>query len=110
MPGLVRLCLGRKLPDEGEVREVKSGGRQFCVARVDGQICVLDNLCPHKGVSLGEGWVEKGRVICPAHEWAFDLETGEQHKGKSWVRVYEAEVEGGELFVTLSPKPESHDK
>ena len=102
MAGLVRICLGRKLPKDGEVREMKAGGREFCVARVDGEISVLDNRCPHKDVSLGEGWVEKGRVICPAHEWAFDLETGEQHKGRSHVRRYDAVVEGGELFVVLS--------
>lgn len=102
MAGLVRICLGRKLPDEGEVKEMKAGRRKFCVARVDGEIRVLDNLCPHKDAPLGEGFVEKGRLVCPWHEWAFDLETGEQHKGKARVRVFPASVEDGQLLVTLS--------
>jgi nitrite reductase (NADH) small subunit len=102
LSGLVRICLGGKLPDEGKVREIKAGGREFCVARVNGEISVVDNLCPHKDAPLGEGWIEKGRVVCPAHEWAFDLKTGEQHKGKSSVRAYTAVVEDGELFVVLS--------
>ena len=102
MPGIVRVCLGRKLPRDGEVREMHAGGRQFCVARVDGDIAVLDNVCPHKDAPLSEGYVEKGRVVCPWHEWAFDLTTGKQHKGETHVRVYEATLEEGELFVTLS--------
>ncbi|WP_263358001.1 Rieske (2Fe-2S) protein [Acidicapsa ligni] len=102
MSGLVRICLGKKLPHEGEVREMHAGGRQFCVAMVDGEISVLDNLCPHKGGPLGQGFVEHGRVLCPWHDWSFDLKTGEQHKGKAQVRVYDVDVEDGELFVRLS--------
>ena len=53
MPGLVRICSQAQLPDEGEVREVVASGRPFCVARVDGEIAVLDGLCPHHQGPLG---------------------------------------------------------
>jgi nitrite reductase (NADH) small subunit len=102
MAGLVRICLGRKLPDEGEVRKVRAGKRRFCAARVDGQIAVLDGLCPHKDLPLGGGSIEKGCLVCPWHGWAFDLKTGAQVKGKGRVRVYPAVVEDGELLVTIS--------
>lgn len=102
MAGQVRICLGRKIPKEGQVREVRIGQREFCVARVNGTISVVDGLCPHKDLPLGEGLIEKGRLVCPWHGWEFDLKTGKQHKGKACVRVYEAAVEAGELLVTIS--------
>jgi nitrite reductase (NADH) small subunit len=102
MAGLVRICLGRKLPDEGKLRKMHAGKRRFCVARVDGEIAVLDGLCPHKDLPLGKGSIEKGCVVCPWHGWTFDLKTGAQLEGKARVRVYPATVEDGELLVTIS--------
>jgi nitrite reductase (NADH) small subunit len=102
MAGQVRICLGRKIPKEGQVREVRVGQCEFCVAKVNGAISVVDGLCSHKDLPLGEGSIEKGRVVCPWHGWEFYLETGEQHHGKARVRVYEAVVEDGELLVTIS--------
>jgi nitrite reductase (NADH) small subunit len=103
MGGLVRVCLRKKLPKEGEVREMRAGRRKFCVARLDGEIAVVDGLCPHKDLPLSDGYIDKGRVVCPWHGWTFDLKTGEQHKGEARVRVFPAAIVDGELLVTISP-------
>jgi UDP-MurNAc hydroxylase len=35
----------------------------------------VDRFCPHQGGDLSRGWVEDGRfLICPRHQWRFDLE------------------------------------
>ena len=36
----------------------------------------IDDTCPHQGGSLGEGTYHDGRVICPMHNWIFDVKTG----------------------------------
>ena len=36
----------------------------------------IDDTCPHQGASLGEGTYFEGRVICPMHNWVFDVRTG----------------------------------
>ena len=36
----------------------------------------IDDTCPHQGASLGEGTYHEGRVICPMHNWVFDVRTG----------------------------------
>ena len=98
MADLVRICSERELPAEGEVCEM-AGGR-LCVARVGGEIAVLDNDCPHSGGPLGQGMVENGRVVCPYHGWAFDVKTGAAlHAPGEKVRVFEAVVKDGELLV-----------
>ena len=77
-------------------------GRPFCVARVNGEIAVLDGICPHNEGPLGQGIVENGRVVCPWHAWAFDAKTGEaEHSPRERVAVYETTVEDGSLMVRL---------
>jgi nitrite reductase (NADH) small subunit len=102
MDGLVRICSQADLPSEGEACEVIFHRRQFCVARSGGAISVMDNLCPHKDGPLGQGFVENGRVVCPWHAWAFDVNTGEaEHSAKVKVQVYEALIQDGGLMVRL---------
>lgn len=41
-----------------------------------GKVGCLDDVCPHRGAPLSEGWVEKKNghscVVCPYHGWAFN--------------------------------------
>jgi nitrite reductase (NADH) small subunit len=100
MSGLVRICSEDDLPAEGEACEIIAAGRHFCVARLNGEVSVLDGVCPHQQGPLGQGIVENGRVVCPFHAWAFDLETGEAlHSPKAKVRVFQAGVADGGLFI-----------
>ena len=98
MAELVRICSEKELPAEGEVCEML--GARLCVARVGGEIAVLDNVCPHNEGPLGQGMIEDGRVVCPYHGWAFDVKTGEAlgEPGER-ARVFEAVLKDGELWV-----------
>ena len=50
----------------------------------------------------GRGVVEKGMVVCPWHAYAFDAHTGVcEHQPKLAVKVYEAQIEGDEVLITL---------
>ena len=98
MADLVRICSESELPSEGEVCEMASG--RLCVARVGGEIAVLDNICPHQEGPLGQGMVEDGRVVCPYHGWAFDVKTGAAlHDPGEKAHVYESVVKDGGLWV-----------
>ena len=98
MREMVKVLEESDLPKEGQVTEA-AGGR-LCVARLKGQIVVLDNTCPHSDGPLGQGMIEDGCVVCPYHGWAFDLKTGEAtHDHSEKVRVFESEVRDGSLMV-----------
>ena len=102
MSDFVRICAQSELPRVGEVGEVVAAGRAFCVANVDGTICVLNGECPHEGGPLGEGTLEGGRVVCPWHNYAFDARTGENDQEADLVaQVFEARVEEGELRAKI---------
>lgn len=98
---LVRICAVSELPGEGNATEIDAGSLALCVARVDGKISALDNECPHQGGPLGEGTIEDGKVVCPWHEYHFDLATGKCIDPEEQVRVYEVTVTGDDVFVAL---------
>lgn len=79
-----------------------AGGRVFCVARVEGELVVMDNVCPHRGGPLGQGLIEHGHVVCPWHAWAFDAKTGcASNNPRACVRIYASHIEGDLVQVAL---------
>jgi nitrite reductase/ring-hydroxylating ferredoxin subunit len=62
----------------GQVALAFDGGRDVAVARNQlGDYFVVDDLCPHDGGRLSDGYIEGNRIICSRHNWEFDLATGQ---------------------------------
>ena len=102
MPEFVRVMSKADLPAEGEAREVYCGDYQLCIARVGGDISVMNNICPHNGGPLGEGIIENGKIVCPWHAWAFDVRTGvAEHEPGARVPVYELKIEDDDVLAKL---------
>jgi nitrite reductase (NADH) small subunit/3-phenylpropionate/trans-cinnamate dioxygenase ferredoxin subunit len=68
-----------------KIGEIPEGtGRAYCVGDKlvavfnlgGGQYQAINDLCPHMGASLAEGYVEEGVVTCPWHAWRFRLADG----------------------------------
>jgi nitrite reductase (NADH) small subunit len=72
----VRVCGVAEAPQAGEAMEADAAGVGICLANVGGELSALDNLCPHRGAPLGQGWVEGGAVVCPWHSWTFNVKLG----------------------------------
>ncbi|HVR84217.1 MAG TPA: regulatory iron-sulfur-containing complex subunit RicT [Planctomycetota bacterium] len=78
------------------------GGPKVAVFNVDGVYHVLSNECGHQGGPLGEGKLEGFSVICPWHQWKFDVTTGNcLSVGGSSVRRYEVAAAGLDLYVKV---------
>ena len=66
--------------------------RPIVVITHDNCVYALDNICIHKQRELVKGVILGDRVICPGHQWAFQLATGfeakmEQHQPAYPVRI-----------------------
>jgi nitrite reductase/ring-hydroxylating ferredoxin subunit len=46
--------------------------------RVDAGILAAQAFCPHMDGPLWEGTVGGERIVCPWHQWCFDLRTGKR--------------------------------
>ena len=101
MDQFTKLAPTSDLPAPDEAKEIPCGDKMICVAHVDGQVYALDNTCVHLGGPLGEGVVDKGKIICPWHGWAYDLRTGELAPGRPGVKAYELKTEGQEVLIKL---------
>lgn len=86
----------------GQGRTVHVRGREYALYNVDGTFYALDDLCPHRGASLGAGFVENGEVFCPMHGWAFDVKTGActSNPGKP-VKSYATRVVNGQVEIAV---------
>ena len=94
--------------DVGSVAEVErrkkfvvtNGEVTIVVVAHAGGVYALDNVCIHKQRELVKGVVLRDRLVCPGHQWAFELATGwesvkEECQGTYPVRV----TDGGRVEV-----------
>ena len=95
----VRVCALSDLR-EGEPKALMSGGRNLALVRVADTVHAFDGICPHRGASLGEGFLNDGCLVCPWHGWQFDLQTGMYAPG-SGVTKFVTEVRDGAVWVAL---------
>ncbi len=89
-----------------------NSGRRFivddvdvAVFKVEDKIYALSNICPHQHSPLiYDGFLEEGCVVCPAHGWMFNLETGKTPTGHRGLNSFEVIIEEGEIFVKVFKK------
>jgi nitrite reductase (NADH) small subunit len=78
--------LGESIINLGSIGKIPRGeGRVFQVGQAsiavfhtrDGSVFATQSTCPHKGGPLADGVVGGQKVICPLHNFIFDLPTGQ---------------------------------
>jgi nitrite reductase (NADH) small subunit len=98
----VRIGAASEMPAEGGVKAFEAQSTALCVARVDGQLTALNDVCPHQGASLAEGVIEDGRVVCSWHGWSFDPKTGaELCNPLGCATVYPLRVDGDDVLCEV---------
>ncbi len=74
----------------------------LAVFKNEGGVYALDNRCPHRGGSLGDGDIQNGIVTCPLHEWKFIIKTGICTQNTVvFVQSYPVEVANNEVIISL---------
>lgn len=88
--------------EEGKLKLVRVEGKPVLFIKQHGKIYVIDDRCPHMGCKFSGGSVEGDGVICPCHDWKFNMETGEYTEDPSYVLTfYPFKVESGKIWVKL---------
>ena len=101
MARFVKMATLLELP-VGGAREVEFEGRVYALFNIDGQISVIDGICPHQGGPLADGTLEGTTVTCPWHGWQFDVRSGKTPLGpKIKQAVFEVKIDGGDVLVAV---------
>jgi NAD(P)H-dependent nitrite reductase small subunit len=80
---------------------VEAAGEEIALFNFNGEYYAISDLCPHRGASLAEGFLDGGKVFCPLHCFDFNLKTGECATVPSLrVRTYEVKIAGEDIFVS----------
>lgn len=92
---------------EGTSRAVNAGVYDVAVFNVRGEFYALENLCPHQGGPIADGWLEEAVIACPWHGWCFDVRTGKMTLG-DYARVprFAVQRDGADLLVGTQPLDE----
>ena len=54
----------------GRIVAARDGARPVAVARLEsGALVVVDDVCPHDGGKLSDGYVEGELLVCARHNW-----------------------------------------
>ncbi|MDE1767838.1 MAG: Rieske 2Fe-2S domain-containing protein [Candidatus Micrarchaeota archaeon] len=99
-----RLGINISALKDNEPVAANAGGKDFAIVKIDGKIHALDGVCTHKGGPLGKGMVNEGRLVCPWHGGAFEIDTGRADESTPWVtdiNVYRVRVDStdGEVYI-----------
>lgn len=101
----VRLASRAEMPKPGEAKEFSVDGRTICVANVNGRLAAMDNVCIHRGGPLGQGTIERGKVVCPWHGWEFNPFTGEaNHNSHQRMVVFVLRFEAEDIWIDLGSR------
>ena len=84
----VRLGQLSEIPP-GEGRTFAAGDKHVAVFHSrDGRVFATQATCPHRGGPLADGLLGGSTLVCPLHEWSFDLQSGMAIHGQCGIAVY----------------------
>jgi len=59
----------------GQVLAARDGARAVAVARLgSGRLVVVDDMCPHDGGRISDGFVDGERLVCARHGWELEVD------------------------------------
>jgi NAD(P)H-dependent nitrite reductase small subunit len=86
----------------GESRLVTLGEVKVALFHTTNGLFAINDVCPHRGAPLHEGFVTDGYVTCPWHQWNFQLSDGVcRNIPGARVASYRAEVRDGTVWIDL---------
>ncbi|HLL65844.1 MAG TPA: Rieske (2Fe-2S) protein [Micromonosporaceae bacterium] len=87
----------------GEGRAYAVGGEQVAVFRLrDGRLRAVSAVCPHGGGPIADGTIDARVVVCPLHQYAYELDTGCSTTGRAPLRTFDVRIDdSGDVVVAV---------
>ena len=89
---------------------VDVAGRAVVLVALGGKVSALANICRHRERELSKGTILGNRIVCPGHQWAFDLDTGYEQKMCKYQPTFDVRIEDGRVLVADEARPVPEDE
>ena len=87
---------------EGKMKLIRAEGKQVLFIKQNGKLYVIDDRCPHMGCKFSWGNIDDDFIVCPCHEWRFNLETGEYENDSEFIlTTYPFKIKDEKIWVKL---------
>lgn len=98
----VEVAAASEVP-EGEARTYTVESARIAVARVQGELYAVQDLCSHDDGPLGAGRLEGFEIQCPRHGARFDVRTGEVRRMPAILPIttFQVTEKDGKVLVAL---------
>jgi nitrite reductase/ring-hydroxylating ferredoxin subunit/uncharacterized membrane protein len=85
----------------GRPQRVEVDGVGVVIYHTDGRVLAVGERCPHLGAPMCDGWIDKGRIVCPWHGSRFACASGEVLRGPATAALpcYPTRVRDGVVQV-----------
>ena len=86
----------------GEMKAVAVKGVKVVLLRRDSTVIAFEDRCAHLGVPLSQGRLEGDVLTCAAHEWQYDVTSGQGvNPAKARLRRFAVKVDAGQVWVDV---------
>jgi nitrite reductase/ring-hydroxylating ferredoxin subunit len=94
--------LDEKELGEGKMNLVTVEGTPVLLIKKNGQIFAINNRCPHMACGFLGGTLDGMVIVCPCHDWRFNLENGEYEIEPFFkLTKYDWKIKSGKIWVKL---------
>jgi nitrite reductase/ring-hydroxylating ferredoxin subunit/uncharacterized membrane protein len=85
----------------GQPRRVEVDGIGVVLHQDGAEVLAVGEFCPHLGAPMSDGWVDRGRVVCPWHGSRFECDSGDVTRGPATASLprYPTRIRGGMVEV-----------
>jgi nitrite reductase/ring-hydroxylating ferredoxin subunit len=87
-----------EIPDGGAIKVEVSQNLWIALFRVKDRVAAVRNRCPHAGASLCDGAFDGFTVVCPAHDYRFNVWNG---AGYTTLKTFATEVADGKVKIVV---------
>jgi nitrite reductase/ring-hydroxylating ferredoxin subunit len=95
----------------GTMKSFSAGGKQVCIANVEGKFFAINSVCTHAGGDLSKGTLQGKVITCPRHSSKFDVTNGKCISGPKIgflklkakdETVFEVKIEDNKIKVSVA--------
>jgi nitrite reductase (NADH) small subunit len=107
MDDFVKVATVEAVNKEG-VLVVEHDARRIAIYREGEDYFAVEDICPHMGAFLSRGFRRPGTIICPWHNWVFDLASGRcvSNNTGACVQTFPVQVINGDIHLPAMAEEE----